>query len=222
MWRDALLVAGKDLRIEWRSRVATNQVVPFALVVLVLFGLALGPGAAQLRPATAGLFWVTVLLATVLGVQRSFSIESADNARDGLRLSGLDAGGIFVGKAAALAFQLLVLEVVLAVVAALLYATPLSGIALLAATCVLATAGLAAVGVLYGVVAAGTKVRETLLPLLFFPVVAPVLLGATKSWSAALTRHPGSGVGWLGLLAAFSVAYLALGTVVFGPLLEDA
>ncbi len=221
MWHDAVLVAGKDLRIEWRSRVGLNQVVPFALVVLLLFGLALGPDAAHLRLATAGLFWVTVLLAALLAVQRSFAIESVDGARDGLRLSGLDAGGIFVGKAAALAVQLLVLEVVLALVAALLYTTPLTGIALLAGSCVLATAGLAAVGTFYGAVAAGTRVRETLLPLRFFPVVAPVLLAATKAWSAALGHASGAGLGWLALLAVFSVAYVAIGTVAFGPLLED-
>ncbi len=222
MWRDALLVAGKDLRVEWRSRVGLNQVVPFALAVLLLFGLALGPDAARLRAATSGLFWVTVLLAALLGVQRSFALESADRAGDGLRLSGLDAGGIFVGKAAALGFQLLVLEAVLALVAALLYGTPLEGVGVLAASCVLATAGLAAVGTFYGALAAGTRVRETLLPLLFFPVVAPVLLAATKAWSAALGRSGGGGVGWLALLAVFAAAYVAIGTVAFGPLLEDS
>lgn len=222
MWRDALVVAGKDLRVEWRSRVALNQVIPFALVVLLLFGLALGPDATRLRPLTAGLFWVAVLLATLLVVQRSYAVEAADGARDGLRLAGLDAGGVFIGKAAALIVQLLVLEVVLAVVAALLYSTPLAGVGMLAASCLLATAGLAAVGTFYGAVAASTRVRETLLPLLFFPVVAPVVLGATKAWSAALAGRASSGLGWLALLAVFSLAYLAVGTVFFEPLLEDA
>jgi heme exporter protein B len=221
MWRDAALVAGKDLRVEWRSRVGLNQVVPFALVVLLLFGLALGPSREVLAPATAGLFWVAVLLSAVLAVQRSFAIEAADDARDGLRLSGLDAGGIFVGKAAAVAAQLLVLEVLLGIVAALLYTSHLAGLGILGASCVLATAGLAAVGTLYGALSAGTRVRETLLPLLFFPLVAPVLIAATKAWQAGLQGRPGSGLGWLSVLAVFAAAYVAIGTVAFGPLLED-
>lgn len=221
MWRDALLVAGKDLRVEWRSRVGLNQVVPFALVVLVLFGLALGPDRRVLGPAMAGLFWIAVAFSAVLAIQRSFAIEAADDARDGLRLSGLDAGGIFVGKATAVAAQLLVLEVVLGLVASLLYETPLAGIGILVVSCVLATAGLAAVGILYGVVAAGTRVRETLLPLLFFPLVAPVLIAATKAWDAALAGTWRNGVGWLTVLAVFASAYTAIGTVAFGPLLED-
>src|SRR5487761_325787 len=106
MWRDAVLVAGKDLRIEVRSRVALAEVAPFALVILVLFGLALGPDRAVLQNVATGLFWVAVLLAPVLAVQRSFAIEAADDARDGLRLSGLDPAGVFAGKALAIAAQL--------------------------------------------------------------------------------------------------------------------
>ena len=120
MLRDAALVAGKDLRIELRSRVGLNQVGPFAIAVLLLFGLALGPDRAVLAPASAGLFWVAVLLSTLLAVQRSYAIESADAARDGLRLSGLDPAGIFLGKAGAVAAQLLVLEVALTIGVALL------------------------------------------------------------------------------------------------------
>jgi len=236
MWRDALLVAGKDLRIELRSKVALNQVLPFALVVVVLFGLAIGQSvsphgevsggslanAGVLRGAASGLFWVTVLLATVLAVQRSVTIESGEGARDGLRLSGLDPAGVFFGKAGAMAAEMLALEVVLAVVVAVIYDVHPAGIALLGLTCVLATVGLTFLGATYGVLASGSKVSATLLPLLFFPVAAPVLLAATKSFDAAVAGTPHAALGWLELLAVFALAYGALGAVAFGPLLEDA
>ncbi|MGD0874690.1 MAG: heme exporter protein CcmB [Acidimicrobiales bacterium] len=221
MLRDAVLVAGKDLRIEIRSRVGLNQIGPFALAVLLLFGLALGPDRRVLAPASAGLFWVAVLLSTILGVQRSYAIESVDGARDGLRLSGLDPAGIFLGKAGAVVVQLLVLETALAVGVALLYGARLSGALVLIGTCVLGTFGLAAVGTLYGVVASGLRIRETLLPLLFLPVVSPVLLAATKAWDEALAGTPGRAGGWLDVLAVFAVLYVATGIVAFGPLLED-
>jgi heme exporter protein B len=221
MLRDAALVAGKDLRIEFRSRVSLNQVGPFALAVLLLFGLALGPDRQVLAPASAGLFWVAVLLSTILAVQRSYAIESADAARDGLRLSGLDPAGIFLGKAGAIVAQLLVLEVGLTIGVALLYGAHLSGALALIAACCAGTLGLAAVGTLYGVVASGLRTRETLLPLLFLPVVAPVLLAATKAWDAALAGTPGRADGWLDVLVVFAVLYVAVGIVAFGPLLED-
>jgi heme exporter protein B len=221
MLRDAALVAGKDLRIELRSRIGLNQVGPFAIAVLLLFGLALGPDRAVLSPASAGLFWVAVLLSTLLAVQRSYAIESVEAARDGLRLSGLDPAGIFLGKAGAVAAQLLVLEAVLTAGVALLYGAHLSGGLVLIGACLAGTAGLVAVGTLYGVVASGLRTRETLLPLLFLPVVAPVLLAATKAWDEALAGRPGRAGGWLELLVVFAVLYTAIGTVAFGPLLED-
>lgn len=221
MFRDAALVCGKDLRIEVRSRVTLNQVVPFSAVVVILFGLALGPDRKVLAPAAAGLFWVAVLLSAVLAVQRSFAVESADDAREGLRLSGLDPAGIFLGKAAAVLTELLVLEAVLTFAVALLYGAQLAQAAVLGASAVLATVGLSAIGILYGAVSSGLKVRETLLPLLFLPVAAPVLLAATKSWDVSLSGSSGGAGTWLMVLGVFAVLYLAIGTLAFGPLLED-
>ena len=66
MLNDALLVAGKDLRVELRSRVTTNQVLPFALLVLLLFGFALDADRPVLERATPGLFWLAVLFCTCL------------------------------------------------------------------------------------------------------------------------------------------------------------
>jgi heme exporter protein B len=222
MWRDAALVAGKDLRIEARSRVATNQVLPFAFLVLVLFAFALDDDRGVLVQAAAGLYWVAILFSALLAVQRSSSIEAADGARDQLRLSGLDPAGVFLGKAAAIAVQLLVLEVLLAAGIVVLYGATISGVLLVVITNVLATAGLAAAGTLYGSLAAGLKVKETLLPLLLLPVAAPLLLGATEAWQAALGGHPGDGTEWVNLLAVFAIVYLTFGVLAFGSLLEES
>ena len=222
MLRDAALMAGKDLRIEARSRVGLHQIAPFAIIVLVLFGFALDPDRGVLRQASAGLFWVAVLFSSLLAVQRSFAVEAADGARDGLRLSGLDPAGIFLGKAAAIALQLVVLEVLLGVGIAVLYGTNLRGPVLLVAATVAATVGLAAAGTVYGVLAAGLKVRETLLPLLILPVLAPVLLAATRAWEVALGDSIDDGWRWVELLVVFAVVYVAVGILAFGPLLEES
>jgi heme exporter protein B len=224
MWRDALLVAGKDLRIELRSRVALNQVAPFALLILVLFAFALDPDRGVLERAAAGLFWVAVLLSALLAVQRSAGLEAADGLPDAQRLAGLDPAGIFLGKAAAVAVQLAGLEVLLGIGVVVLYGVDVQGVATLLATAVAATVGLAAAGTLYGVLAAGLRVRETLLPLLLLPVVAPVLLAATRASESALTglTTDVAAGDWLRLLAVFAVIYVAFGTVAYGALMEDA
>jgi len=221
MWRDSVLVAGKDLRIELRSRVVLNQVIPVAALTLVLFAFALGPDRAPMTRAAPGLFWVAVLFATVLAVQRSFGLESTEGARDGLRLSGLDPAGVFLGKAAAIALELVVLEGLLTVGVVVLYGSHVRAPGALAAACVAGTAGLAAAGTLYGALASGLRVRETLLPFLLLPVVAPVLLAGTRVWQVALGIQAGSPQDpWLRLLLVFAAVYLCLGVVIFGPLQE--
>jgi heme exporter protein B len=225
MWRDAALVAGKDLRIEMRSRVLVNQVAPFGVLVLVLFAFALGPDAQDLLRAAPGVFWVAVLFAGLLAIQRAFAIESSDGARDGLRLAGLDPAGVFLGKAAAVFAQLVVLEILLGTGAVLLFGAHVHDAWSLVAACIAGTAGLAGSGVLYGGLAAGLRVRETLLPLLVLPVVAPVLVAGTKVWQAALqtqTQSPASGDGWMPLLLVFAVVYVVLGVLLYGVLQEEA
>jgi heme exporter protein B len=219
--RDAVLVAGKDLQIEARSRVTTQQVATFAVIVVILFAFALDPDRGILDRASAGLFWVTVLFAALLAIGRSFAIESTDGIRDALRLSGLEPAAMFLGKAGAIAVQLLALEVVLGAAVVLMYGPQLTGIPLLAATCVAATAGLAASGTLYGVLSAGLRVRETMLPVLLLPVVAPVLIASTQAFEAALGGVASEGWPWVGLLVFFAALYTTIGAAAFGPLLEE-
>ena len=222
MLRDAVLVLGKDLRLEFRSRVIINQVLPFAVLVLVLFAFALDPDRRLLTQATPGLFWLAVLFSTLLALQRAFGVESADGVTDALRLSGLDPAGIFLGKAAGIAVHLLALEVVLGLGVTLFYGATPHGPVLLVSTCLAATAGLAAVGTLYGVLSAGMRVRDTLLPLLMLPVVAPVLIAATEAFAAAYDQASGEGWRWVGLLTIIALLYLAIGIFAFEPLLEES
>ena len=221
VWREAGLVAGKDLRIESRSRVALAQILPFGLIVILLFAFALDPDRGILARVAPGLFWVAVLLAALLAIGRAFAIEEQHNARDGLRLAGLDGAAIFLGKAGAIALELLALEVVLGAGVVLLYDVDVHGVGILVLTAVAATIGLAATGTLYGVLAAGLRLRETLLPLLLLPVLAPVMLGATRAFEDGLEGAPGDAWPWVALLGIFAALYTAIGVLAFGPLWEE-
>ena len=225
MFRVAVLIARKDLRIELRSRVVTNQVLPFAAIVMVMFAFALST-TEVVRRVAPGLIWLATLFSLLILVQRSFAIETADGATDAMRAAGVDAGGIFLGKAVALAAQLAVLEVVLLLTAVVLYEADvhLGSVVLLVTTFITATCGLALVGTLYGGLAAGIRGRETLLPLLLLPVVAPVLIGATRATEAAFGTGGAvvaDGWPWLGLLAVFVALFGVGGILAFGPLIEE-
>lgn len=223
--RIASAVARKDLRIEWNSRILTNQVAPFAAIVMVLFAFALD-NEGILQRVAPGLVWLATLFSMLVVIQRSFAVESADGALDALRVAGVDPVAIFVGKSVALAVQLLVLEIILVFTAVVLYAVDVSaaGFGLLVVTVPVATVGLACVGTLYGGLAAGVRGRETLLPLLLLPVVAPVLIGATRATESAFASGGATvseGWPWVGLLAVFAVLFVAVGSVAFGPLIDE-
>jgi heme exporter protein B len=220
--QEAALVAGKDLRIEARARVIGQQIIPFGLIVLLLFAFALDPDRGVLQRVAPGLFWVTVLLAALLGISRAFSIEADHGSRDALRLSSLDGSSIFLGKATALAAELLVFEAMLTVGVVVLFDVRLASLPPLIVGTICATVGLAAAGTLYGVLAAGIRARETLVPVLLLPVVAPVLLGATRAWEASIDGVPGDAWPWVALLGIFAVLFVGIGMLAFGPLLEES
>ncbi|HEV3212722.1 MAG TPA: heme exporter protein CcmB [Acidimicrobiales bacterium] len=220
MWRDAVLVCGKDLRIEARTRVLLWQVVPFGVLALILFALALGPSEVALRHGAPGLLWLALLLASVLASSRSAAIEATEGTRATVRLLGLDAGGVFLGKAIALGVQLLVLAGVLELGLLVLFHVDGGRLALTTPICLLAVAALAAVGTLYGALVAGTEVSVTLLPLLVLPALAPVLIAGERGTASVLA---GGGPGrWAIVLAVMAVVYLAVGVVLYGPLEDPA
>lgn len=228
-WALARLIAVKDLRVERRSKIVTNQVLPFAGITMVSFAFALDKQNV-LDTVAPGLIWLATMFSLLIVVQRSFAIETDDGALDAMRVAGVDTRSIFLGKAMALAVQLLVLEVMLLGAAVIFYgeSIPPGNVAgsavLLVTTMISATCGLAAVGTLYGGLAAGFKGSETLLPLLTLPAVAPVLIGATKAVESAVGTSGAvvsDGWQWVSLLAVFAVAAGVGGALAFGPLIDD-
>ncbi len=230
MLHDAWAMARKDLRIEWGSRVVLGQILPFGGLILILFGLAVSPDLtvlntdrrsvlAQISP---GLFWMAILFSALLALGRSFAIESNDGNLDALQMAGLDPAGIFIGKTAAVAAQLLVLEVLLGIGAFVLYNAPLNSPVLLATAVLLATTAVTSAGTLYAALASGLRVRDTLVPLLVLPALAPVLLAATLATEAALFGTAGNGWTWTMLLGVFALLYLGIGMLSFGPIMEES
>jgi heme exporter protein B len=219
------LVAAKDLRVELRSRILVNQVLPFAAIVMVLFAFALDRDDVLERVAP-GLVWLATLFSMLVVVQRSFAVEAADGALDALRTAGIPAEGIYFGKAIALTLQLVVLEGLLFLAAVVLYNSRVGagGVVLLITSALAASCGLGLVGTLYGGLTTGTKGRESLLPLLLLPVVAPVLIGATRATEAALGVGGISmreGWAWVALLVTYALLFGIGGSLAFGPLVDD-
>tara|TARA_Y100000816_G_C26084940_1_gene572346 strand:+ start:889 stop:1557 length:669 start_codon:yes stop_codon:yes gene_type:complete len=221
MIRDAWLVAKKDLLIEIRSRIIINQIAPYTLLIIVLFGFALDADTETLRDTGPGLFWVSTLLVAILAVQRSVDIEISDSALDRLLLSGISPASIYIGKTIALYVQLIILEVGLFIVMLVLFDMSVDNYPLIVASTILTTLAISSSGTLYGVIASGVGVRETLLPVLFLPVLAPAVIGATRAYGDAFGRVNADGWAWLGLLSVIAIVYTLIGMLTYGKLLEE-
>ena len=219
--RTVVLVAGKDLRIEAASRVTSSQVLPFAGIVLLMFAFASDPDRNALRGVAPGMFWTSVVLASVLASSRSAAIEVQNGTSDALRLSGADPGAVYLGKTIAVLVQLVLLEVVLSLGLVAVYGYHVEHIAVLLASAAAASVGIAAAGVLYATVAASLRVRDTLVPLLTLPALAPVALGGTRAWVAAQAVGTGDGMRWVQLLAVFACLFVAFGVAAYGSLIEE-
>jgi heme exporter protein B len=220
--RQAVAMAGKDLRIEVRGRYALGTVLPFAGTLLIAFGLSLGPGRTLLQETAPGLLWLAVLFASVLSFRRTYEAEGEDGALEGLLLAPVDKAAVFLGKAAAVAVQLLALEVLVVLLVAALFGLSIGAEpATLAAAFVLGTVGISAVGSLFGVLSESPRAREAVFPLLVLPLVTPVLVSGVRATALATAGRGGEAGSWLGLLLAFDLVFLAAGTLVFEHLLED-
>jgi len=218
-----LAVARKDVLVEARSRANFAAVVAFSALVLVLFGFALGPDEAALTQAAAGVLWITVIFSSVLAFQRAYLLELEDGALDALLLYAGDRRSIFFGKVlGGLAFVFAV-EIVVVPMAGVLYGLPvLSALGRLLPLLALGTVGIVALGTFYAGMASRVRAREVLLPLLLFPMLAPLVIAAVKGTHVALVGDPiAAGVNWVGLLAGFDAIFLAAAYLLFGAVVED-
>ena len=203
MTRAALAILRKDLAIELRTRESVPAMALFSVTVFVLFHFGLGRDSIDGEVA-AGVLWVTLLLATVLGVNRIFVSEREQAGIEGLLLAPIDRTAVWVAKATALFLYLLLLELVALPAFALLLLGPdlleplleLSAIVLAADVC------LAAVGALVAALAVETRARDLIVPLLLLPLLVPVAIAGASATDPLFcgAQRPEDLGRWLGIL----------------------
>lgn len=224
MIRAAGAILRKDLLIELRTLEAVPAMALFSVTVYVLFHFGLDRDTLA-GDLAAGVLWVTLLLAAVLGVVRLFAAEREQGGLDGLLLAPIDRTAIFLAKAAALLAYLTLLELVALPAFALLLLGPPLGDALpeLLAVLALANVGLAVVGALVAGVAAEARTRELIVPLMLLPLVVPVLIGAASATAPLFEPggEPDALGRWLAILTLYDLVFVLVSLAVFDYLLED-
>ena len=219
----AWLIARKDLTIEFRTRSAFFSAVVFALLSLVIFYYAWDPTAVTATDLAPGVLWVIFTFSGLLGLHRSFGVEAADHAIDGLLASPVSRESIFLGKAIANLVFVAGVQVIAIPALVLFYNLPLAGIAgPLIAIAVLAAIGLVAVGTLFSAMAVNTRLAELLLPMLALPFFVPVVTAAAQATAKLLSGRPiVEAAAWLKLLLAFDIVFVAACTLAYPFTVED-
>ncbi len=224
MIRAARAILRKDLRLELRTKESVPAMTLFTVVVFVLFHFGLDRNTLD-GSLASGVLWVTLLLAAIIGVTRLFAAEREQGGIDALLLAPVDRTALFLAKAAALFLFLVAVEVVALPAFALLLLGPdlLDAMPELLAIVGLADLGLASVGALVSALAAETRARELIVPLLLLPLLVPVLIGAAQATEPLLrgAQQPEDLGRWLGLLSLYDVVFVLLSVAVFDFLLED-
>lgn len=219
----AWLIARKDLSIEFRTRTAFLSAVVFALLGLVIFYFAWDPTAVTTNDLAPGVLWVIFTFSGLLGLHRSFGVELADHAIDGILASPVRRESVFLGKA--IANLIFVTGVQLIAIPALVvfYNLPLGAVAgPLVAIAILAAIGLTAVGTLFSAMAVNTRLAELLLPMLALPFFVPIVIGAAQATAKLLAGRPVVEVAaWIKLLVAFDIIFVAACTVAYPFTVED-
>lgn len=219
--RSAFAVYTKDMRLEARTKETFSAVLAFAVIVAFVFGFAFDPSPSVVALVGPGIVWVAYVFTGILGMNRTFAVERDRGTLEGLLLAPVGREAIYAGKLASTTTIMLVVEVLLYPVFLVLFELDLFNIWFVLIT-IAATIGFSAVGTLFSAIAAHTRAREILLPLLFLPIVLPVIIAAVASTSAALTGDGWDGVGkWLQFIFAFDLVFLVLSSWAFDFVLEE-
>jgi len=222
-WRVATTIFRKDLLAERRTKEVFTAILLFGFTVAVAFTFAFEPTAEAARAIAGGLLWLAFLFAAVLGLNRAFARETANDCLRGLRLIPADPGAIYLGKLLSNVLFMLAAELVLLPIFGVffnldLWARP--GWLLL--ILLLGTWGLASLGTIFSAVSANTRMQELMLPLLLLPLTVPVLIAAIESTAILLSGRPISEAAlWFRLLAGFDIIFTVLCWLLFGYVIEE-
>lgn len=219
--RKVLAIVQKDVAVELRTKEILSSMFIFALLVLIIFSFAFELRVEDVRQVTPGVLWVTFIFTGTLGLNRSFALEKDRGCLEGLLLCPVDRSAIYFGKMLGNVIFMLIMEAIILPIFSVLFNVALFQPALILII-VLGTLGYAGVGTLLSAMAAHSRAREVMLPVLLFPIVVPAIIAAVKATGGIIDGQQLSEIPhWVRLLVAFDVIFLAISFMTFDYVVEE-
>ena len=215
----AVGILWKDLRCELRSKQAWIGMGLFALLVLVIFNFTFDLRVDNKAAVAPGALWVAFIFASLLGLGRTIAAEREHGSMDRLLLCPVDRKAIYLAKLLGNLLFIGVVEIVALPVFAALFNVPLF-VGGLMPIVLLGTIGIATVGTLFSAMAAATRARELLLPILVFPLIVPIVISAVRATESLLAPSVNEPP-WLSLMIAFDIIFLSISMLTFQYVIEE-
>jgi heme exporter protein B len=214
-WAKVFAIARKDTLSEMRSREIISSVLMFALLVIVIYEFAFGSNPDNIKIIAPGMLWTTFVFAGMLSLNRAFIPEKEQGCMEGLMICPVSRDAIYAGKAISSLLFMLIVEAVALIVFAILFNLPVISLPVITIT-VLTTIGFVSVGTLFSALSVNTKAREMVLPILFLPIVIPIIIAAVNATQGALVSGSFDGIGsWLQIIVAFDVIFSVVSFLTF-------
>ena len=211
----------KDFLLEVRSKDVVLPVFIFSFLVVVTFNFALESTPNTANLIVPGILWVSVLFGAVVGFGRMFLSESEQGAFQGLLTAPIGRDVIFFGKVISNVLFLLLIESILLPILVVLFNVTLSPLYMLYVS-IPALFGISLSGMLFASISMNMRAKEVMLPILFLPVVVPIILGAVESTYAVMNGdNLDQFLKWITLMIVFDLIYSVLGPVSFTMIVED-
>jgi heme exporter protein B len=216
MLRQAGLIAAKDLRLSLRSATGLAQTVLMGLLLVFVFSLTRHPGEAVPALSAAAIFWLSSMFAQVLVYNGLYGLEEESGARLGLVMAPMPPQAVWLGKALAGFGLVLACQAVFALaVMVFLGQNPAGSLLVGLAAVLIVDIGLASLGSLLGALASGRGAKESLLTVVLFPLLIPVLMAGIRLLEAVIMGTEEAALDWLGLAGAYGAVFSASALVLF-------
>ncbi len=224
-YRQVQAIVWKDLLAEFRTKESLSAMLVFSLLVMIAFNFAFEPGMKSRQEVGPGILWVAFSFAGILGLNRTFVYEKDKECIQGLMLCPVDHGSIYIAKLIGnLIFMFIVEMITLPIFAVFFNISIINILFSLVVVIFLTTVGFSSVGTIFSAISVNTRARDVMFPILFLPIVFPIIMGAVK-----MTGRIFDGKGlfdevvssWLVLVGAFDIIFLVVSFLVFEYVIEE-